>query len=175
MRSGTLLHVTTVLWSHVWWGYSLKSNTDTPGQTKPWTQLFTSLSSFCSVTRVWPLGKNVVARMKKEIKRPNDPGLHAETLFSLAASLLHHLQCFAMLLGLFPLSVTWPLKESDEFTADSLWLRGAESSVGWHYRKWLHIDTKRKKRHKQKENTMAHFSQYKLLSAWITLMTPDKP
>lgn len=51
------------------------------------------------------------------------------------------------------LSATWPLKESNELTADSLWLRGAESSVGWHYRKQLHIDTKKITNLKKKTQT----------------------
>lgn len=131
---------------------------------------------------VWPLGKNVVAETKTEIKRATAHSLselrkssflsHTQPLYWTYTT--YSLLCNALRLFFLSLSATWPLKESDEFTADSLWLRRAESSVGWHYRKWLHIDTK-KRRHKQKENTMAHFSQYKLMSAWITLMTPDIP
>lgn len=81
-----------------------------------------------------------------------------ETVFSLSHTLAQPLYwtytassplCNA--LRFFFLPATWPLKESDEFTADSLWLRGAESSVGWHYRKRLHIDTKKKKTQTERE------------------------
>ncbi len=156
----------------------MKFNTVTSGQTELWTQLVTSLLAWKGV---WPLGKNAVAVIKTEFKK--DPqcwfpysfselrkwSFHSNTCAAHPENRCKHPHGFSVL---FLLSTTEPLKQSNEFTADSLWLRGAESSVGWHYRKRLHIDTK--KRCKQKENTMEHFSQYKLLSTWISLMTPDE-
>lgn len=96
-----------------------------------------------------------------------------ETVSSLTrVQSLHQAQTSSLLcsVSFFPLCAL-VLMQSNEFTDDRLWLRGAESSVGWHYRKRMHIDTKKE----TEREYYAALLWYKRLSAWITLMTPDKP
>lgn len=120
-------------------GYSLKCNTDTLCQTKLWTPLVTSLSSFFWLGRVWNPRVRMLWQRQKQTRKDPQPWLvpsfsELRKLFFLPRTHLcslfightQHVHCFANLF--FPPTATWPLKESDEFTADSLWLRAARST-----------------------------------------------